>query len=125
MDVEALVKSIIGPLVDDRIYWDTTPQSGPPKDINGAYLPFVIAQLIGGTDQEYIDQSFPDHENVRLQTVSFSPSSLGATDLNRAVRAAILSNYKPAGIIGSAIATYDPRLMLRGRAQHFSLWIKP
>lgn len=125
MDVEALVMTIVGPLVDGRLYWDTTPQGGPLKDDNGVYLPFIIGQIIGGMDQEYLDQSFPDHENVRLQLVSFSPSSLAATDLNRAARQALLSNYKPAGIVGSPTAIYDPRLLLRGRVQHFSLWVKP
>lgn len=125
MDIEELITNIVAPLVDGRLYWDTTPQSGPPKAANGSYLSFCIAQGVGGSDQEYVDQSFPDHENVRLQIVSFSPSSLAASNLNRQVRTTLLANYKPAGIVGSPVWVYDPRLLLRGRLQHFNLWIKP
>lgn len=125
MNVEELVTTIIGPVVNGNLFWDTTPQSGPPKDVNGNYVPFCIAQVVGGADQEYVDQSLPDHENVRLQIASFSPSSLAATSLCRTVRETLLASYKPCGLVGSPVASWDPRLLLRGRIQHFSLWIKP
>ena len=125
MNIEELITSIISPLVNGRLYWDTTPQSGPPKDANGTYLPFCIAQLVGGMDATYIDQTFPDYEHYRVQVISYSPSSLAATTLNRTVRTTLLASYKPADIVGSPTAVYDPALLLRGRLQHFSIWIKP
>lgn len=125
MNVEEIVTTLLSPIVEGRLYWDTTPQSGPPKDANGAYLPFLIAQIVGGSDQEYLDQSLPDHENVRLQIVSFSPSSLVASALCRLTRTTLLGAFKPCGLVGSPVATYDPRLLLRGRVQHFNLWFKP
>ena len=125
MTIEELVTSIISPLVSGRLYWDTTPQGGPPKDGNGTYLPFCVAQLVGGVDEAYIDQTFPNYEHHRLQVISFAPSSIAASELNRTVRTTLLANYKPADIVGSPQATYDPALLLRGRLQHFSIWIKP
>ena len=125
MNIEALMLSIIGPLVGGRFYWDTTPQSGPPKDANGRYLPFCVGQLVGGRDSTYVDQTFPDYEHHRLQVISFAPSSLEATDLARQVKSSILANHKPADIVGSPRSMPDPVLLLKGRLQHFSIWIKP
>lgn len=125
MNIEEVVTSAIAALVSGRMYWDTTPQSGPPKDVNGVYLPFCVAQLIGGMDETYIDQRFPDYEHHRLQVVAYSPSSLTASALIRIVRTTLLAALKPADIVGSPIAVYDPALLLRGRLQHFSIWNKP
>lgn len=125
MTIEELIPQLLFPVVGNRCYWDTTPKSGPPRDANGAYLDFVIVQVVGGLDKNYVDQTMSGFSNVRLQVTSHSISSIAVDTLCRNARDAILAGHKPVEVMGSPISVYDPDQELRGRLQYFSIWFKP
>lgn len=125
MQLAALIPSLLNTLLDGRVYWNTTPPSGPVTDENGAVLSFAIAQLVGGADYTYIDQSRPATRDARVQITSFDPDPLVSEALAEAIASAILTGHSPADIVGSPTAIYDPDHELDGKMQIFLITYTP
>lgn len=122
MKVESLIPEILNPLVGDRVWFDATPDDGPPRGANGAFLDFIIVTVVGGIQEEYVDQTMGKVANSRVQIHAVSATSQGASDLILAARDMLLASGYTVSVYGSPVGTYDAARKLRGRFQQFSIW---
>ena len=123
MSVELLIPPLLNSLVGYRVWFDATPDEGPPKDAYGRLTPFILLSVMGGQDQEYVDQTMGPMTNIRLQISVFHPTTAGVRPLMDAARDALLASVYTVGVLGSPVAVYDPARKLRGRFQQFSVWL--
>ena len=123
MSAELLIPPLLNSLVGDRVWFDATPDEGPPKDGYGRLMPFILLSIMGGQDQEYVDQTMGPMSNIRLQISAFHPTTAGVLPLIQACRDALLASVYTVGVLGSPVAVYDPARKLRGRFQQFSVWL--
>lgn len=123
MTAEQLIPPLLNALVGDRVWFDATPDAGPGRDSNDKLLPFLLLSVMGGQDQEYVEQEMGTHTNMRLQITAYHPTSEGVRTLIDAARDALLASVYTVGVLGSPVAVYDPARKLRGRFQQFSVWL--
>lgn len=117
MSLEATLKTLLGPLVGGRCYPDITP--------DGAALPLIVYQQVGGTATEYVDQTIPDKDHARMQVMVWSKSRLEASQIARAARAAIIGNNWPAQTYAAPVSLYEEDLKLYGSRCDYGLWYSP
>lgn len=122
MNVETLIPSLLNSLVDGRVWFDTTPDDGPPRDSTGRFRDFIMVTVVGGEAAEYVDQTMPQMANRRVQIQAVSATSEGADALIRAARDRLLASGYTVSVYGSPVGTYDAARKLRGRFQQFSIW---
>lgn len=115
MSIEAELRSVIGPMVGDRVYPDTA--SG---DVG---LPFVIYQQVGGQPMNFL-AGVPDVENGRFQVVVWSDDREQANALLRDIRAALCVAPLQAVVMNGVSSLLEPETGLRGAQQDFSIWFK-
>lgn len=122
MSAGTLIPPLLNSLVADRVWFDATPDV-LPTDNSGKIMPFLLLTVMGGQDQEYVEQEMGSHTNVRLQINAFAPSTVAVETLIRQARDRMLASAYSVGVYGSPVATYDPARKLRGRFQQFSVWL--
>lgn len=82
MTVEADLVALLGPLVAGRIYPDVAP--------NGAGMPYLVYQQIGGRPVAYTDNSVPDLKNGVFQLAAWGSTRTAVAALLLAVEAALI-----------------------------------
>lgn len=115
MSIDTLLFATLGPLVDGRAYPDVAD--------DGAALPRIVHQQIGGMGLVYTEGTLPDNEQIRVQVVVWAVTRLEATELAKRAEEAILA--QPAWVaepIGGRTSRHDPETDLRGSHQDFSIW---
>jgi hypothetical protein len=122
MSAELLIPPLLNALVGDRVWFDATPDK-LPTDANAKVLPFLLLSIMGGQDQEYVEQEMGTHTNIRLQITAYVPDTASARPLIDAARDALLASAYTVGVYGSPVGVYDPARKLRGRFQQFSVWL--
>lgn len=122
MSAGTLIPPLLNSLVGDRVWFDATPDT-LPIDSNGKIMPFLLLSVMGGQDQEYVEQAMGSHTNVRLQINAFAPSTIAVETLIRQARDALLASAYSIGVLGSPVGVYDPARKLRGRFQQYSVWL--
>jgi len=122
MSAELLIPPLLNHLVGNRVWFDATPTK-LPTDSNGQIMPFIILSIMGGQDQEYVDQTMGSMTNIRLQVNAYSPDTASARPLIEAARDALLASAYSIGVLGSPVGVYDPARKLRGRFQQYSVWL--
>ena len=122
MTLPEIITDILGPLVGNRVWFNTTPDSGPTRDASGRFQDFIIASRVGGQDAEYVEQTMGTHTNARIQIHAVSAGSIGAELLIRAARDRLLASDYTVGVYGSPVGTYDAARKLHGNFQQFSIW---
>lgn len=80
MDIEEELTTLINPLVDSRLWWNSTPDG---MTVAERKAPFVIAQRTGGQEGQYVDGSLQSLAYARIQFWVWSADYL---DTARAVR---------------------------------------
>ena len=75
MSAELLIPPLLNSLVGDRVWYDATPDEGPPKDGYGRLMPFILLSVMGGQDQEYVDQTMGPMTNIRLRITAWTPAT--------------------------------------------------
>lgn len=123
LDISEIIPLLFNLLVGGRVWQDATPDI-LPRDTNGNILPFILWSIIGGQDQEYVEQVASDFSNARIQIHSVSMGVLISAQLAVKARDALLASPYTVGVLGSAVATYDATRKLRGRRQQFSIWFR-
>lgn len=122
--ISRLIPEVLNSLVDERVWESETPDD-IPRDAQGLPKPFIVWDLVGGQDAEYIEQTpFSTHSNARVQIEVMCPSVLEAESLIKQARDALLASGYTVSVLGSPIGTLDGSRKLRGRRQQFSIWFQ-
>lgn len=113
MSIEAAVFNALKGLVANRVYPDFAP--------DGATLPFITYQQVGGQAISFMDQANPDKRNARVQVNVWAASRSAASALSKQVEDAL--RFLPASTVtGAAVSEYESALKLYGTRQDFSFW---
>jgi hypothetical protein len=115
MSVEGTIRTVLGPLVEDRVYPDIGPE--------GVATPYITYQQVGGEPVNFIDPTIPSLKNGRFQINVWGDSRLGVMNLARQVEDAlrVATELNPTVLTG-VIAAYEDETGLRGSMQDFSFW---
>ncbi|MCL9849869.1 DUF3168 domain-containing protein [Ralstonia solanacearum P673] len=114
MTVEADIRRVVAPFVDDRVFPDEAPLDTP--------LPYVTYQQIGGLPFTFLD-GLPDKRNGRFQFNLWAATRDEASGLMRAIADAVeLDPVLQATPLGELAGTVEPITKLRGAQQDFSIW---
>ncbi|MBV6304936.1 DUF3168 domain-containing protein [Candidimonas humi] len=125
MSIEAAIFSLLGPLVSNRCYPDTTPDA--------PVFPLIVYQIVGGQAYEYLARKLPDCENYRVQVWCWWKDEDGVAvrdevgALALQVRQKIIEQgaaFVSAQTIGQGISQYEEALKLYGIQQDYSVWLK-
>lgn len=122
MELSEIIPTLLNPLVNGRVWYEQTPEVIPRTPAGDRFLDFVIWNLMGGQEVEYVGQTMGDKSNARIQIAVFSHSSIIADRLIRQVRDRLLASDYAVGVYGSPVGTYDTARGLRGRFQQYSIW---
>lgn len=60
MTLEEKLYEVLSPLVDGRVYFDTTPENGPEG------YPYLLVSMLGGPRQWYVEQERPARAQHRI-----------------------------------------------------------
>lgn len=124
MTLSELIPAILNPLVENRVWQDATPDDLPRSPTTDSILPFIIWNMMGGQDSEYVDQTMPSYSHARVQVHICAPSGIVIDRLARRAGKALLASTYTVGVLGSPVGTYDAARKLRGRRQLFSIWFR-
>lgn len=115
MAAETLLPSLLGPLVGGRVYPDVAPE--------GAGLPRIVYQQVGGQALVYREGTLPTRENGRYQVACWAAARLEAVALAQQIEAALVATpAMQAEPIGARLSRQDPDTSLYGCQQDFSIW---
>lgn len=113
---EADLITLLGPLVANKVFWDTTP------DDFVVTTPVIILQQVGGKAGWYIDQTMPSHKHARIQVRVWARRRMDAAPLARLIEKTIAESAFIAEPFGAAIADNQPDMKLYGTHQAFGIW---
>lgn len=115
MSLESTIYDALQALVDGRVYPEVAPEESA--------IPRIVYQQVGGMGFAYQESTLPDHENVRLQIVTWGDDRENVTALAKLVEAAILAAPAlQATPLGNRTSLYEEDTRLRGALQQFSIW---
>ena len=116
MTVEELIAAVLMPLVGGEAFPDVAPEGAP--------LPRIVYQQVGGVSLTFEEGTLPDRENCRIQVSVWSPRRMETTELAKQVEAAILSAQTMQAIaIGARTSIHESDTGLFGARQDFSIWV--
>lgn len=122
--ISEIIPALLNTTFEGRVWQHSTPDV-LPRFSDDSILPFAIWNLMGGQEQEYVEQSpAPVKRNARIQVSVFAPSALVADLLILEARDALLASVYNVGVYGSPVGTYDVARKLVGRFQQFSIWFQ-
>ncbi|MDF4005319.1 DUF3168 domain-containing protein [Luteibacter sp. PPL552] len=113
MSLEERIVSLLGDLVQGRIYPDTTPDN--------AVFPLITYHQVGGRDYAYMDGSLPDHEHARLQINVHGRIRSEAKAAAQQVKKRMAADLQ-AEIYGSMTIRFDDIAKLFTTRQDFGCW---
>ena len=115
MSAEPILFAVLRSLAADRVYPDVAPE--------GAGLPRIVYQQVGGRVINYTEGTLPDKEHARMQIVCWAATRSAAVVLAQQVEAAIRAAAAfQAEPIGARISGYEPDTGLYSSMQDFSIW---
>jgi hypothetical protein len=115
--VEADIKALLNPLVDGRVYWDTTP------DGVKIAAPIILLQQVGGRPNQYATRELPSHKHMRLQVRTWTSQGRAvAAPLARLIEDTLVLSDFVIEVVGAPTGDYDDIYKLYGTYQQFNLW---
>lgn len=115
MSLESDLYAALSPLASARVYPDLAPE--------GAALPYVVYQQVGGTAVNYLESSMPSKRNARVQVAVWATTRSEANTLARTVESTLVTNTTlRAYVLGALVADFDEDGPLYGARQDFSIW---
>lgn len=117
MTAEATLFTLLGGLVADECYPDQAPE--------GAGLPRIVYQQVGGVAVDYTEGKPCELENARMQIVCWSADRDTSSALAKQVEDAVLAAPAPlqATRLGARVSVIDDDTGLRGARQDYSMWL--
>lgn len=114
---EAWLYELLGSLVAGEAYPDKAPE--------GAGLPRIVYQQVGGTAVDHAEGKPADLENARMQVSCWAATREQATALAKLVEDTLLAAPAPlqANRVGARVAVLDEETDLRGARQDYSMWL--
>lgn len=115
MTPESHIDALLAPLVDGRVYPDVAPQ--------GAAVPYVTYQAVGGDPINFLTGEAPAKANTRIQVNVWAATRLESAELGAQIEAAVRAavQLQPEVLTGR-VATYDEVTGYRGTMQDFNLF---
>lgn len=117
MSIEATLKSLLGPLVGNRVHPDVTPDSPT--------FPLIVYQQVGGQVAEYLEGKVGDKDHARMQIVVWAKTRIEASAIARQVRVALVEGTTVATTYGAPVSLYEEALKLYGNRTDYGLWYTP
>ena len=115
MSAETILPDALGALVAGRVYPDVAPE--------GALLPRIVYQQVGGASPVYVEGALPTTENGRYQLACWAETRLQAVELAKQVEQILVAHPVLQAVpIGARNAVHEPDTGLRGCRQDFSIW---
>ncbi len=114
MSAEATLHTLLSSLVAGRVYPDVAPE--------GAALPRIVYQQVGGQGNVYQEGDMPNRENARMQIACWAASRAQAIDLAKQAEALICASVLMARPLGARTSDYEPDTQLYGARQDFDCW---
>lgn len=121
--INEIMTAVFTDLVTGRVWEQATPDN-LPRGNGGGFLPFIVWNIMGGQDSEYVDQTMSEFSNARIQVHCLAPGAIVVDQLAKAARDTLLASAYTVGVLGSPVGTYDAERKLRGRRQLFSIWFR-
>ena len=115
MIAESAIHTALSPLVTGRVFPDVAPE--------GAALPRIVYQQVGGQSVSYLDNALADKENGRIQVSCWANTRLAAIELSQLAEAAVASLLTvQASPIGARVSIYEDDTRLYGCRIDFDVW---
>lgn len=115
MIAETLATTVLEPLAPGAVFPDVAPEGAP--------LPRIVYQQVGGQEVAYLEDTPPDTENARMQIACWAATRVEAATLAQQVRDALT---QAAGLqarpIGARNSVFETDTRLYGTRQDFSVW---
>lgn len=117
MTPDSTLITLLGGLVAGECYPDFAPE--------GAGLPRIVYQQVGGLAVDHQEGKPADLENARMQITCWSAERDQSTALAKQVEDALLAAPAPvqATRLGARVSVVDDDTGLRGARQDFSVWL--
>ena len=114
MSLESDLYAALSPLASARVYPDFAPE--------GAALPYIVYQQVGGVAVNYLESAMPDKRNARVQVAVWATTRSEANTLARSVESTLVTNTTlRAFVLGALVADFDEDVGLYGARQDFSI----
>jgi Protein of unknown function (DUF3168). len=108
-------------LFNGRLYWDESPEGWTAEQ---RAAPFAIAQQVGGSNRQYVDdKEQPEFLNARVQVDVWGSRRMEVSDAMRSFVAAVMQSNTAdwyAREMGEVIGDHNEVLKLRGSRQDFN-----
>lgn len=115
MSAEATIYTLLTGLVAGRVYPDVAPE--------GAALPRIVYQQVGGEGLSFMDGALPSKENGRMQIACWSTTRAASIALAKQVEAAVCGSAALQAIpLGARASDYEQDTNLYACRQDFSVW---
>lgn len=115
MTLEVIMTAALRPLVAGAVYPDVAPEGAP--------LPRLVYQQVGGRSISYVGAELPDLENARMQVAAWARTRAEAKTLIKAAETALMqAQAVQAEPLGASVSVHEDDTQLYGSYQDFSIW---
>lgn len=112
MSAETQLVAALMPLVTGPVHFSVAP--------NGAALPRLVLQQVGGIEEQFLDGALVSKERPRIQVAAWAATYNEAKNLSQAAAVALCSAAGlQASPQGAAVAAYEEDTKLHGFRQDF------
>lgn len=118
MIAETLICPVLELLAPGAVFPDVAPEGAP--------LPRIVYQQVGGKEATYEEDTPPTAENARMQIACWAATRIEAATLAQRVRDTLIqAPGLQARPIGARNSVHEPDTGLYGARQDFSVWYAP
>jgi hypothetical protein len=115
VSAEATLYTLLSGLAAGRVFPDVAPE--------GAALPRVVFQQVGGQGLSFLDGTMPSKENGRMQIACWATTRAAAIALAKQVEAAVCGSVALQAIpLGARASDFEQDTNLYACRQDFSVW---
>lgn len=124
MNIESIAPAILNSLVDNRVYWDTTPNDLVTGS-DGYYASFFILSDAATSRTQYIDQTIAGKVFTRLQIVACASDPISRGELAAAAIQAFVDSGYTIRVYEGSIGGFDDSRQLYSNTQYIGIWYDP
>jgi len=117
MSLETSLRSLLSPLVANRVYPDVTPDE--PK------YPLIVYQQVGGDVVEFVEGKVADKDHARMRVHVWAETRLQASEIARKVRIAIVEGTLNGTTYGAPVSLHEDMLNIYGNRTDYGIWYTP